>query len=131
MSTERPVHFVTVAHERDEDGDVERTEMTFECRGDAASPCRNYPDCDCDGWDHDHSKVHPEVPQDECWLKSWFDAGIEVTPYCDETGDPIDYLSGLPEGSGPIDYEYDEGITWWWAADPNVQTLDIPAEVTR
>lgn len=108
------LHHVTVKHEYDVDGDITSTRITFECRGDRTSPCHQYPDCDCDGWSDEHDKEHPPVTHDECWLASWFDAGYEAAPY--DLGDGTNYLeSDVPAGSGPISFEYDEGILWRWA----------------
>lgn len=112
--TETPLHFVTVKHTRDDEGDVERTDITFECRGDRASKCHSYPDCDCESWDEEHDKDHPRVPHDDCWLQDWFDAGYDFTPYY--VGDGRNHEEhNVPEGSGPIVFSYDECILWRWA----------------
>lgn len=115
-----PVHFVTVEHEHDDDGDVVSSTLTFECRADADAPCHIYPACYCEQWDDEHDKVHPRVQHDECWLKGWFDAGYDATPYSppddDGEGSYDSFLSSVPAGSGPIEHEYDEGIYWWWTA---------------
>lgn len=116
--TDTPVHYVTVEHEHDDAGDVVSSTLTFECRADADAPCHVYPACDCEGWNDEHDRVHPRVQHDECWLKSWFDAGYEATPYSPPGADDsyLDLLSSVPAGSGPIEHEYDEGIYWWWTA---------------
>jgi hypothetical protein len=132
MSTEpEPVHFVTVEHERDKYGDVVATTMRFECRGTIDSPCHLYPD---------DVESFSEVPEEQwtkhqdCWIRDWFDTGDEdVTPYW--PGDGLNYgLHNIPDGSGPIDYEYDECILWHWVdapmSTPQVEQLDIAAEAT-
>lgn len=120
MSTD--LHFVTVTHERDEDGEITSSTIAFECRGDESSPCRNYPDCECDEWyieTEDGKHVHPDVPQPECWIATWFDGNfgqeIDSTPYTgDGSRDAETFLWCVPEHSGPIDYEYEQGIYWHW-----------------
>lgn len=110
------LHHVTVKHERNADGEIVHTDLTFECRGDIASRCHVYPDCGCEGWGEEHDAHHPRVPHAQCWLQDWFDAGYEATPY-----DPIGsggeeyYEHDLPEHSGPIAFDYDDGILWRWA----------------
>lgn len=112
-------HWVTVTHERDAWGDVVSSDITFECRGDQESACHNYPDCECDEWfpgADTGEHWHPDVPQPECWLKTWFDVGFEATPYKPaDGGDPIEFEHNVPEGSGPIEWEFAEGIYWHWA----------------
>lgn len=112
--TETPLHFVTVKHTRDDEGDVERTEITFECRGDRTSWCHIYPDCECESWDEEHDREHPSVPHDDCTVQDWFDAGVDTTYYDGDDGDS-DFEWMLPERSGPIEIEWDECPVWRWA----------------
>ena len=129
MSTEH-LHFVTVTHQRDEDGGVTDSTLTFECRGTIDSPCHLYPD---------NVESFSELPRDQwtkhddCWLKEWFEVGFEATPYRSR-GETEFYLRDVPEGSGPIEYEYDEGIFWSWTdgptSGPQVEQLELTADVT-
>lgn len=104
------LHFVTVTHQCDEDGDVTDSILAFECRGTIDSPCHLYPD---------NVESFSELPRDQwtkhndCWLKDWFEAGYEATPYHPGVEAECD-LRNVPEGSGPIEFEYDEGIYWSW-----------------
>ncbi|NTW41827.1 MAG: hypothetical protein HGA44_18430 [Cellulomonadaceae bacterium] len=132
-------HFVTVEHDVDDHGETRSSTLTFECKATQADPCRNYPACDCDYWDDEHNKLHPAVPQPECWLKTWFDVGYDATPYdADPEGEYVDSLHDVPAGSGPITYDYDEGIYWHWVngpddptAPPQTEQLDLDGEATR
>lgn len=114
--TETPLHFVAVKHTRDDEGDIISTDITFECRGDRASKCHSYPDCYCESWGAEHE--HPLAPHDDCWLVSWFDAGVDTTSYDGEDGSS-EYEWMLPERSGPIETEFDECVIWRWAEVPS------------
>lgn len=112
------LHYVTVKHERDEHGEVTASTLTFECRGDRTSACHNYPSCDCEIWRIDpDTGAHPHLsePQGECWMQSWFDAGYEVTPHRDD--ETADSLRCVPEGSGPIGWEYEDSVIWHWLSE--------------
>ncbi|HUX70455.1 MAG TPA: hypothetical protein VMV41_08095 [Cellulomonadaceae bacterium] len=127
MSTE-DLHFVTVTHERDEDGDVIDSTLTFECRGTIDSPCHLYPD-DVESF----SEVERDrwTKHENCWLKEWFEVGEDATPYT--PGDGLGYdLRNIPDGSGAIDYKYDECILWSWIDGPTdapqAETLNLTAD---
>lgn len=110
-------HRVTVKHDRDGDGEVTNTDITFECLGDRTSPCHSYPDCGCDEWSEEHVKEHANVPHDECWLQDWFDDG-SCGEECYDHGDhKYHFASDLPEQSGPIKFDWDECITWSFIAE--------------
>lgn len=111
------VHYVTVEHELDSEGDVISSTLTFECRGTPAAPCHHYPACDCEYWSTECEQQHARVQQDECWLKSWFDVGVDVTPYEPAAGISAYDLSDVPAGSGPIDYDFEyDYVAWRWVA---------------
>ena len=129
MNAAEHLHFVAVTHERDEDGDVSDSTLTFECRGTIDSPCHLYPD---DVESFSEVDVDQWTKHENCWLKEWFEAGYEATPY--RPGDEMEYdLHNVPEGSGAIEYEYDEGIYWSWidgptaapTAAPQIEQLDL------
>jgi hypothetical protein len=131
MNSNEHVHFVTVTHERDEDGEITYSTLTFECRGTIDSPCHLYPD---DAENFGEVPREQWIRHEECWLKDWFDAGYDVTPYDPDDGLMYD-LVNVPAGSGAIEYEYDECILWSWidgpTAAPQAEQLDMPADVTR
>lgn len=113
-----PLHFVTVVHERDAAGEVTSSELRFECRGTIDSECHLYAD------DVANFGLVPReqwTRHEDCWLKDWFDVGTEVAPYLDPDGDgePISDLASIPEGFGPIEFEYDDAIFWSWVDGPN------------
>lgn len=111
MSTEQ-LHFVSVRHEHtDFGGTIATSELIFECRGTIDSPCHLYPE------DAESFEAVPReqwTKNEDCWLKTWFDLGYGATMYIDDGGELVESLGLVPAGSGPIEYEYDDGLCWTW-----------------
>lgn len=98
-------HTVTVTID---DGD---THVAFTCAGDEASPCHQYPDCECEDWGDDCN--HQPLPHAECWMQAWFDA--PCIAYVDESGE-VDPGGPGSARSGPIKTSFeDDYVAWWWA----------------
>lgn len=105
-------HTVTVTHERSPLGFIRHSTLVFHCSGGADAACHWYPSCGCEGPSEDHERDHPDVQQPECWLASWFDN--EQAVYVDpQSGDTFD-VDHVPEHSGAIVFEFDDGVTWSW-----------------
>lgn len=117
-----PLHYVTVT--QDGTDDLPLTTVRFECRGDETSPCHNYPACDCESWGDGHE--HPRVVHDECWMQQWFDSfsaddiAANYTPPSDSPDFGWRLAHNLPAHSGPIDTEFDDGLSWWWPGYPGL-----------
>lgn len=88
----------------------------FVCLGDQDAPCRNYPGCSCDyfGEDHDKQPGHEKIPQPQCWIDTWFEATSVHELYFGDEGEAMDWWI-FPDG--PVDWEFDDGITWSYEDD--------------
>lgn len=91
----------------------------FACLADADASCRNYPACDCEGWDPElhgdpPAPGHEDVPQDECWIAPWMGA----TDLRDTYGDAELYIDDDDFPDGPVIFEWHgDYITWEYADD--------------
>jgi hypothetical protein len=106
MSASDSLHHVTF--------DADTDTLTFTCRGEDTAKCHNYPGCECETWSDDHE--HPAVPQVQCWMQDWFDAG-GVSYDGEDNVDCGDHGSCPPASRSDLvktAFE-DEYILWSWA----------------
>ncbi len=97
-------------------GDPDNPQIKFTCHGDAAAPCHQYPDCECETWTASHAEEygHPVAGHEKCWMQDWFDNdGIDPSTDILDEGD---YRPGM---SGPITTrsEVPDYIEWWFTAE--------------
>lgn len=53
--------------------------VTLECTAPEDAPCRTYPDCGCDTFNHGEEPGidqhgHPYISGQPCWLEQWFES---------------------------------------------------------
>jgi hypothetical protein len=91
-------------------GTSDSPQIKFTCHGDRDAVCHQYPDCDCEFWNHDHAEEygHPSVPHDRCWMQDWFD-NDNTGPYS-ETLIDCDYVPGM---AGPVEASFQEEYVTW------------------
>jgi hypothetical protein len=93
-----PVHFIGHVHDRD------TIYAQYECRAGEDADCRNYPNCECDGWsDCDH----PKVRQDECWTLAWMNESCAEECFTGPARTPVhDGAVHISFNGDCIDWEY-------------------------
>lgn len=97
----------------------------FVCTAPATADCRNYPACECYGWDvdvhgHDGSTPQPgheNVPHDECWAIAWMHATDLADCHVGDGLGVVDLTDDeFPDGPVRIIWDGDY-LTWDYADD--------------
>lgn len=86
----------------------------FVCEAAPTARCRNYPGCECEGWDPDlHGPIpaegHEDVPHDECWIAPWMGATDLRDSFITEEVMLDD--DEFPDGPVVVIWQYDY-LTW-------------------
>jgi hypothetical protein len=90
---------------------------SFVCTAAPASACRNYPSCECEGWNESlhgdpPAPGHEDQPHAECWIAPWM-AAVELGESYGPGELSVDN-SEFPDGPVAIDWEGDY-LTWHYA----------------